>query len=68
MTKLTEKDHEAMDKMLGKMLDAYKNGDISKKVAVLGLAHIMAALDKGNTGEAVAWFNQNNLEYFKDAN
>lgn len=63
---LKEKDHKAMDKMLGDVLDAYKSGGISKRAAMAGLAHVMAALDIGNTEEAVKWFNQEDLGFFKE--
>jgi hypothetical protein len=63
---LNDKDHQAMDLMLGRVLDAYKNGTISKASAVGGLAHIMAALDQGNTSEATGWFNQEGLSYFEE--
>lgn len=62
---LSDKDHDAMDSMLGNVLDAYKNGNLSKQAAISGLAHVMAALDIRNTGEAVAWFNQKDLKFFK---
>ena len=65
---LTDKDHRVMDKMLADVLDAYKDGSLSKTAAVSGLAHVMAALDIGNTGEAIAWFNQRELAFFKDVN
>jgi len=51
---LTEKDHKSLDAFLVRVLDAYKNEKITRTEAVEGLAHVMAALDKQNTGEAVA--------------
>ncbi len=63
---LTEQDHKQMDLMLATLLDAYKNGEVTRDSAVGGLAHVMAALDKQNTGEAVSWFNQKGLSFFKD--
>lgn len=55
---LTERDHNNMDTFLGQILDDYKNGTLTKEQVVSGLAHIMAALDKGNTGEARVWLEQ----------
>lgn len=46
------------------VLDAYKVGEISRDDAVGGLAHVMAALDKGNAGEAVSWFTQEGVTFF----
>lgn len=64
--KLNEKDHRSMDSFLEKVLDWYKAGEITRDAAVGGLAHVMAALDRGNTGEAVAWFERADSSYFKD--
>jgi hypothetical protein len=64
--KLTNKDHKAMDAMLSDLLDAFENGDLSKSTVNSGLAHIIAALDRGNTSEAVVWFKQKDLAFFKD--
>lgn len=63
---LTEKDHLAMDSFLKKVLDWYKSGEITRSSAIGGLAHVMTALDIGNTGEAVAWFTKADTSYFKD--
>lgn len=63
---LSENDHNSMDSMLKEVLVAYKEDGLSLNSVVSSLAHIMAALDIGNTGEAILWFNQKNLEYFKD--
>ncbi len=62
---LSNKNHNEMDAFLSRVLDAYKNGEISKQSAVGGLAHVMAALDIKNTQEAVSWFNQDGVEFFK---
>ena len=64
--KLTAKNYKEMDDFLSRVLDGYKNGVISKEITLGGLGHVMAALDKQNTGEAISWFNQEGLEYFKD--
>ncbi|CED57119.1 putative uncharacterized phage protein [Aliivibrio wodanis] len=68
MTKgnLTSKNHKEMESFLFMVLEGYKNSDISKSEAMNGLAHVMAALDLRNTQEAVSWFNQNDLQFFKD--
>lgn len=55
---LTNQDHTNMDAFLGHVLEDFKAGTITKKQAIGGLAHVMAALDKGNTAEAVNWFKQ----------
>jgi hypothetical protein len=63
---LTNKDHAAMDAFLARVLDWYKSGEITRDDAVGGLAHVMAALDQGNTGEAISWFANSDVTYFKD--
>jgi hypothetical protein len=62
---LTNSDHKKMDAFLERVLNAYKAGEITQEDAVGGLAHVMAALDKGNTGEAISWFNQEGVSFFK---
>lgn len=64
---LTTQDHRNMDLMLERVLDAYKAGTVSRDQVVGGLAQIMAALDKGNVGEAINWFNQEGVILFNDA-
>lgn len=56
--KLSDQDHKNMDAFLGHVLDDYKSGEITKSEAVSGLAHVIAAIDIGNHGEAVNWFEQ----------
>lgn len=63
---LTDKDHAEMDGFLVRVLDAYKDGKLSRTEAVSGLAHVMAALDIRNTQEAVLWFRQDGVKFFKD--
>lgn len=53
---LTTADHHLMDGFLGDILEDFKAGAITKAQAVGALAHVMAALDIGNTGEARSWF------------
>lgn len=55
---LTERDHDNMDAFLSHVLDDYKSGTLTKEQAVSGLAHVMAALDKNNTGEVRVWLEQ----------
>lgn len=55
---LTNRDHANMDEFLGHVLEDFKAGVITKEEAVGGLAHVIAAIDCGNYGEAVNWFEQ----------
>ena len=55
---LTNRDHTNMDAFLGHVLEDFKAGDITKEEAVGGLAHVIAAVDIGNYGEAVTWLEQ----------
>jgi hypothetical protein len=55
---LTNSDHTNMDAFLGHVLEDFKAGKITKEQAVGGLAHVIAAIDQGNYGEAVNWFEQ----------
>lgn len=55
---LTTKDHKSMDAFLGHVLEDFKDGEITKEEAIGALAHVMTALDIGNTAEAVNWFEQ----------
>lgn len=55
---LTSRDHKNMDAFLGHVLEDFKAGVITKEEAVGGLAHVIAAIDIGNYGEAVNWFEQ----------
>ncbi|MCK6374655.1 MAG: hypothetical protein L6Q69_11185 [Zoogloea sp.] len=63
---LTEIDHKAMDSFLEKVLDWYKTGEITRSAAIGGLAHVMTALAKDNTAEAVSWFQNADVSYFKN--
>jgi hypothetical protein len=64
---LTDTDHRKMDRMLERVLDAYKAGTVSRDQVTGGLAQIMAALDKGNVSEAVNWFNQEGVTLFDNS-
>lgn len=55
---LTDRDHTNMDAFLGHVLEDFKAGTITKEQAVGDLAHVIAAIDQGNYGEAVSWFEQ----------
>ncbi len=55
---LTSQDHDNMDAFLGAVLEDFKAGLISKAQVVGGLAHVIAAIDSGNYGEARSWFAQ----------
>jgi len=47
-----------MDAFLGHVLEDFKSGTITKDEAVSSLAHVIAAIDIGNYGEVVTWFEQ----------
>lgn len=47
-----------MDAFLGFVLEDFKDGVITKDAAVGHLAHVIAAVDIGNYGEAINWFEQ----------
>ena len=53
---LTEAHHDMMDDYLKRLYDDVCAGRVSQASFVGGLAHIMAALDLDNYGEAVSWF------------
>ena len=55
---LTDRDHNNMDAFLGHVLEDFKAGEISKDEAIGALAHVIAAIDQGNYGEAINWFEQ----------
>lgn len=60
--KLTEANHNAMDEFLGFVLDAYKEGRVSRLNAVGALAHVLTAAAIDNDGEVVAWFRKEQYE------
>ena len=62
---LTERAHINMDTFLGHVLEDFKAGTITKEQAIGGLAHVMAALDIGNTAEASNWF-ENGQKFIRD--
>lgn len=50
---LTTKQTSGLDTFVAGVLDAYKNGQISRLDAVLAIGHVIAAVDKGNETEIV---------------
>lgn len=56
--KLTDKDHADMDAFLGYLLDAYKDGALTRSTAIATLAHVIAAIGSGNHQEAINCFQQ----------
>ena len=64
--KLTDTDHDLMDKFLERVLNAYKHDKVSLSGAIGNLAHVMSALDKGNIGEAVAFFRLDDATLFEE--
>lgn len=52
---LTSQDHGHFEDFLGHVLDDYKNDRVTKRSAVRGLAHVIAALDAGCYDEAREW-------------
>ncbi len=42
---LSEQDHEDMDKLLGEILDAYRNGVVDRETAIGDLADVIAGID-----------------------
>lgn len=50
--------------MLVEVLQAIADGKLSPVDAAPSFAHIIAAIDVGNIGEAEAWF-KNSLEHFQ---
>lgn len=55
---LSNEDYAKMDDFLIWILDGYKNGDISRDLAVANIAHVMTALDERNIGEVISSFTQ----------
>lgn len=55
---LTESNHVNMDAFFGHLIDAVVAGRLSKANAVSKLSHIVGAVDIGNYGEAINWFEQ----------
>jgi hypothetical protein len=47
-----------MDDFLGAVIDDYKAGVVTREQVVSGFAHVIAAVDIGNYGEARTWFRE----------
>ena len=62
---LSDADHSNMDRFLGKAFDSIRDGSLSRHQFVEGLAHVMAALDNGNAGEASRWLKLDPSQFSK---
>lgn len=61
---LTDADHDNnIDAFLGKTYDGVRDGSIDHAQFVKDLAHIVSALDVGNTGDASAGFKRNPSQF-----
>lgn len=49
--------HGKLDVLLGKILDAQKSGEVSRGSAIGAIAHVVAAVEKGNEAEVKSWLN-----------
>lgn len=49
--------HGKLDVLLGKILDAHKSGDVSHGSAIGAIAHVVAAVEKGNETEVQSWLS-----------
>ncbi|WP_170378755.1 hypothetical protein [Ruegeria atlantica] len=50
-------DHKKLDVLLGKILDAHASGEVSMMAATGAIAHVIAAVEKGNESEVEKWIN-----------
>jgi hypothetical protein len=55
---LTEPNHMNMDAFFGHLIDAVVAGHLSKDSAVSKLSLIVTAVDIGDYGEAIKWFEE----------
>ena len=55
---LSSQDYQNMDAFLGHVLEDFRAGSITKEEAIGGLAHVMAAIDKGNYDEVTSWLKE----------
>jgi hypothetical protein len=53
---LSNTDHSSMEKFLGFILEGHKTGYLDRGEAIGIIAHVIAAVDQGNDGEARSWF------------
>lgn len=49
--------HGKLDALLEKILDAYKSNKVPRNSAVGAIAHVIAAVEKGNETEVHSWVN-----------
>ncbi|WP_411352320.1 hypothetical protein PNH50_04165 [Leisingera aquaemixtae] len=49
--------HGKLDALLGKILDAHQTGEVSRNEAIGAIAHVVAAVEKGNETEVHSWLN-----------
>jgi hypothetical protein len=52
---LSNKDHRRLDEMLGAIIDAHTNGEVSRSEAIGALAHVFTAAMIDNEGEVLSW-------------
>jgi hypothetical protein len=52
---VSDKQIKSIDKFVGQVLDAYKNGAVSRLDAVLHIGHVIVAIDQGNETEFVQY-------------
>lgn len=52
---LSDPDHNKLDQLLVKVLDAYKDDEVSRGAAVGVLAHVIAAAAQDNVSEVKSW-------------
>ena len=64
--KMTTENHHQMDQFLGELYDSISQGKVDRTKFIGGLAHVMAALDKGNVGEALNWFKSGDRRFTLD--
>ena len=58
MAIMTDNDHINLSEYLGHVLDDFRDGTITKLQAVSSLAHVMTALDEGETEEVKSCLQQ----------
>ena len=55
---LSSQDYQNIDALLGHVLEDFRAGSITKEEAISGLAHVIAAIDKGNYAEVTSWLKE----------
>lgn len=56
--KLTPNNHKQMESLIGKILDAQKDGTVSRDCAIGALAHIIAAAANDEADEVLGWLTK----------